>query len=69
MVDGVPVAWGLGNLVWPTHSDAGSTTAVAQVVFHPDGTVDACLVPAFIERPGHPVLQVDYDPQRPCAST
>lgn len=53
----------------PRHSDDGSTTAVAQVVFHPDGTVDACLVPAFIERPGHPVLQVDYDPQRPCAST
>jgi hypothetical protein len=65
-VDGVPVAWGLGNFVWPTLSEAGSRTAVAQVVFEPDGEVRACLVPAFIERPGHPVLQVDHDPQNPC---
>jgi len=68
IVDGVPVAWGLGNFVWPTHSDAGSTTAVAQVVFDPDGTVEACLLPVFIERPGHPVLQVEYDPEDPCAN-
>ncbi len=67
IVDGVPVAWGLGNFVWPTLSTAGSTTAVAQVVFEPDGTSRACLVPTFIESPGHPVLQVDHDPANPCS--
>jgi hypothetical protein len=66
MVDGVPVAWGLGNFVWPNLSAAGSTTAVAQVVFDPDGTVQACLLPTFIESAGHPVLQVDHDPADPC---
>jgi poly-gamma-glutamate synthesis protein (capsule biosynthesis protein) len=66
-VDGAPVAWGLGNFVWPNFSRAGSTTAVAQVVFEPDGSVDACLVPAFIETAGQPALQVDYDPSDPCA--
>lgn len=66
IVEGVPVAWGLGNFVWPTLSAAGSTTAVAQVVFEPDGSVRACLVPTFIESPGHPVLQVDHDPANPC---
>ncbi len=66
-LDGVPVAWGLGNFVWPTLSPAGSTTAVAQVVFEPDGSVDACLIPTFIERPGHPVLQVTHNPDEPCA--
>ncbi len=65
-VDGVPVAWGLGNFVWPTLSTAGSTTAVAQVVFETDGEVRACLVPTFIERPGQPVLQVEHDPADPC---
>ncbi len=68
IVDGVPVAWGLGNFVWPTLSTAGRTTAVAQVVFEPDGEVLACLVPAFIEKPGHPVLQVEHDPENPCAA-
>jgi poly-gamma-glutamate synthesis protein (capsule biosynthesis protein) len=68
-VDGVPVAWGLGNFVWPNFSRAGSTTAVAQVVFEPDGSVDACLVPAFIERAGQPALQVDYDTSDPCPDT
>lgn len=65
-VDGAPVAWGLGNFVWPNFSRGGSTTAVAQVVFEPDGETRACLVPAFIERPGQPVLQVEHDPENPC---
>ncbi len=65
-VDGVPVAWGLGNFVWPTLSTAGSTTAVAQVIFEADGSVDACLTPTFIEAPGHPVVQIDYAPANPC---
>ncbi len=55
-VDGKPVAWSLGNFVWPNLSQAGSTTAVARVVVSPDGEIDACLIPAFIESPGHPVL-------------
>lgn len=56
-VDGVPVAWGMGNFVWPRLSDAGATTAVARFVVSPDGEVDACLIPAFIESSGQPVLQ------------
>lgn len=55
-VDGRPVAWSLGNFVWPNLSLAGSTTAVARVVVSPQGVIDACLIPAFIESPGHPVL-------------
>ena len=66
IVDGVPVAWGLGNFVWPTLAPEGSITAVAQVVFEPDGSVSACLVPTVIEAPGHPVLQVTHDPANPC---
>lgn len=66
MLSGVPVAWGLGNFVWPTLSDAGRRTAVAQVVIEPDGFVAACLLPAYIEKPGHPVLQVEHHPDDPC---
>jgi len=65
-VEGVPVAWGLGNFVWPKLSTAGSTTAVAQVVFETDGTVRSCLVPTFIEEPGQPKLQILYDTANPC---
>lgn len=53
---GRPIAWGLGNFVWPTLSDAGSRTAVAQVVVEPDGSVRGCLLPARITAPGHPEL-------------
>lgn len=56
-VDGVPVAWGMGNFVWPRLSDAGATTAVARFVVSPEGEIDACLIPAFIETSGQPVLQ------------
>lgn len=55
-VAGRPVAWSLGNFVWPDLSKAGSTTAVARVVVSPSGEISACLIPAFIESPGHPVL-------------
>ena len=55
-VEGRPVAWSLGNFVWPNLSLAGSTTAVARVVVSPQGVISACLIPAFIESPGHPVL-------------
>jgi poly-gamma-glutamate synthesis protein (capsule biosynthesis protein) len=56
MIKGRPVAWSLGNFVWPRLSTAGSTTAVARVVFEPDGTVDGCLIPVEIVSDGHPVL-------------
>lgn len=56
MVDDAVVFWGLGNFVWPRQSDAGATTAVARVVVQSDGTLDACLIPAFIENSGQPVL-------------
>lgn len=55
-VDGAAVFWSLGNFVWPSFSVAGSTTGVARVVVSPDGSIDACLVPAYIESHGHPVL-------------
>ena len=56
MVDGAAVFWSLGNFIWPNFSVAGSTTGVARVVIDPDGAISACLIPAFIENPGQPVL-------------
>lgn len=56
MVEGAAVFWGLGNFVWPNFSHAGSTTAVARAIIHADGTVEGCLIPAFIEKAGQPVL-------------
>ncbi len=53
-----PVAWGLGNFVWPRLSAAGSRTAVARVVVEPSGAISACLIPAEIEDSGHPVLRL-----------
>lgn len=57
MVDGAAVFWSLGNFVWPHNSVASATTAVARAVVAPDGTVEACLIPAYIETHGHPVLR------------
>ncbi len=54
---GRPIAWGLGNFVWPTHSVPGRTTALARFVVEPDGHVQGRLLPAYIEAPGHPVLR------------
>lgn len=56
MIDGRPVAWSLGNFVWSNLSTAGSTTAVARVIISPEGDVTGCLIPAFIESSGHPVI-------------
>ncbi len=53
---GRPIAWSLGNFVWPNLSAAGSDTAVAQAIIHPDGRVDACLLDATIVSHGHPRL-------------
>jgi len=66
-VNGRPVAWSLGNFVWPNLSPAGSTTAVARVVFSPEGDIGACLIPAFIESPGHPVITGEPDCGKPDA--
>ncbi len=56
MVGNAPVFWSLGNFVWPHNSVASATTAVARAVVAPDGSIDACLIPAYIETHGHPVL-------------
>jgi poly-gamma-glutamate capsule biosynthesis protein CapA/YwtB (metallophosphatase superfamily) len=53
---GRPIAWGLGNFVWPALSDAGSRSAVAEFVVTPDGAVSGCLLPVRITSPGHPEL-------------
>lgn len=57
---GKPIAWSLGNFVWPRLSQAGATTAIAQFIVEPDGSMSACLIPTEIESSGHPVVQVDY---------
>lgn len=56
-LDGAPVFWTLGNFIWPRLSDPGATTAVGRVVISPEGAVEACLIPAFIERSGRPELR------------
>jgi poly-gamma-glutamate synthesis protein (capsule biosynthesis protein) len=54
--EGKPIFYGLGNFVWPRFSAEGSTTAVAQVVVRPDGSIRGRLLPATIVSDGHPVL-------------
>jgi poly-gamma-glutamate synthesis protein (capsule biosynthesis protein) len=56
LVGGRPVAWSLGNFVWPRLSAAGSDTAVAQVIVEPDGTIISCLLDVTIVSGGHPEL-------------
>lgn len=53
---GRPIFYGLGNFVWPSFSSEGSTTAVAEVVVRPDGSITGRLLPATIVSDGHPVL-------------
>lgn len=48
---GRPIAYGLGNFVWPR----GGPTAVARFVVEPDGSVGACLVRGTISG-GRPTL-------------
>ncbi len=55
-IEGKPVFYSLANFVWPHNSVPSATTAVGRVVVSPDGTLEACLIPAFIETHGHPVL-------------
>ncbi len=61
MIDGAAVFWGLGNFVWPHNSVASATTAVARVVVEPDGSLGACMIPAFIATHGQPVLTGEPD--------
>ncbi|MGQ0575477.1 MAG: CapA family protein [Pseudonocardia sp.] len=51
-----PIAWGLGNFVWPKLAPDSARTAVAQFVVEPDGAVRGCLLPATITSPGRPEL-------------
>ncbi len=55
-LDGKPVFWGLGNFVWPHNSTASATTAIARVVINPDGSMDACMIDAFIKTHGRPEI-------------
>jgi poly-gamma-glutamate synthesis protein (capsule biosynthesis protein) len=61
MIGDGAVFWSLGNFVWPHNSVASATTAVARAVVAPDGSIDACLIPAYIETHGHPVLTDDAE--------
>jgi len=54
---GRPIFYSLGNFVWPRFSIEGATTAVAQVVVRPNGTIAGKLLPAEIVSDGHPVLR------------
>lgn len=47
-IDGVPIAWGLGNFIWQPGTGDASRTAVAEVIVEPDGTIRGCLIPARI---------------------
>lgn len=53
------VFWGLGNFVWPHNSIASATTGIGRVVVHPDGSMETCLIPAFIVTHGHPVITAE----------
>lgn len=61
MVGEAAVFWSLGNFVWPHNSVPSATTAVARAVVAPDGSIAACLIPAYIETHGHPVLTGEAD--------
>lgn len=52
-----PIFWGMGNFVWKALGPDRDTTAVAEVVIEPDGTITARLVPAYLASHGHPVLR------------
>ena len=49
---GRPIAWGLGNFVWPLLGPASARTAVAQVRVDEDGGIRGCLLPAQITSSG-----------------
>jgi poly-gamma-glutamate capsule biosynthesis protein CapA/YwtB (metallophosphatase superfamily) len=51
-----PIFWGMGNFVWERLDRDRNTTAVAEIVVEPDGSIAGRLIPAYIESSGHPVL-------------
>jgi len=53
---GKVIFYSLANFVWPDFSEAGATTAVAEVTVSAKGKLTGRLIPAFIEDAGHPVL-------------
>ena len=53
---GKVIFYSLANFVWPDFSEAGATTAVAEVTVGSEGKLTGRLIPAFIEDAGHPVL-------------
>ena len=53
---GRPIFYSLGNLVWPRLTQATWTSAVAEVVVEPDGTIRGRVLPVEIASNGHPVL-------------
>lgn len=59
VIDGRPVFWGLGNFVWPHNSTASATTGIARAVINPDGSIDACIIDAFIRTHGRPEITGD----------
>ncbi len=62
---GKPIAWSLGNFIWPKLSAEGSDTAVAQVIVDTaDGSIKACFLDVTITDNGHPEL--DDPDQRRC---
>jgi poly-gamma-glutamate synthesis protein (capsule biosynthesis protein) len=50
------IFYSLANFVWPDFSEAGATTAVAEVTVSAKGKLTGRLIAAFIEEAGHPVL-------------
>ncbi|MGI9602543.1 MAG: CapA family protein [Acidimicrobiales bacterium] len=58
---GRPIFYSLGNFNWPRLSFASADTAVGQVVFAPDGGIEACFLDATIVAHGRPTLD---DPSR-----
>jgi hypothetical protein len=56
LVDGKPVFFSLGNLVWAAFSDGSTTTGIGRVTISPDGTIAAEILPARIASSAHPVL-------------
>ena len=53
---GRPIFYSLGNLVWPRLTPATWTSAVAEVIVEPDGTIRARSLAVEIVSDGHPVL-------------
>jgi hypothetical protein len=68
VVDGAPVAWGLGNFVWPSASPDANRTAVSRFVVEPDGSIEACLLPFEISAQGVPT-PTGADPTCTAAAT